>query len=99
MKTASITEAKNQLSALLERVRHGETILILDRGRPVARLEPVRGCADVGDEAWLGELERRGVIRRPAAPLDRNLLLQPPPRLPAGASALQALLEEREEGR
>lgn len=40
MKTATITEAKNGLSALIDRVRAGESILILDRGRPVARLEP-----------------------------------------------------------
>src|SRR5678809_661438 len=38
MKTATLTEAKNQLSALIDLVRHGETIVITDRGRPVARL-------------------------------------------------------------
>lgn len=38
MKKATITEAKNQLSALVARVRHGETIVITDRGRPVALL-------------------------------------------------------------
>jgi prevent-host-death family protein len=38
MKKATITEVKNQLSALIDRVRHGETIVITDRGRPVARL-------------------------------------------------------------
>jgi NAD-dependent dihydropyrimidine dehydrogenase PreA subunit len=37
MRKATITEAKNQLSALIDRVRHGETIVITDRGRPVAR--------------------------------------------------------------
>ena len=36
MKTATISETKNRLSALLDRVRHGETILITDRERPVA---------------------------------------------------------------
>ena len=36
MKTATLTETKNQLSALIDQVRHGETILILDRGRAVA---------------------------------------------------------------
>jgi prevent-host-death family protein len=33
-------EAKNKLSALLERVERGEEILITRRGRPVAKLVP-----------------------------------------------------------
>ena len=41
MKTASITEAKNNLSALTDGLKSGSPVLILDRGRPVARLEPV----------------------------------------------------------
>jgi len=43
MKRASVTDAKNGLSALLDRVRHGESILIEDRGIPVAQLNPVTG--------------------------------------------------------
>jgi prevent-host-death family protein len=35
-------EAKNKLSALLERVERGEEITITRRGRPVARLVPVQ---------------------------------------------------------
>lgn len=34
-------EAKNQFSALLERVSHGETVTITKRGKPVAVLAPV----------------------------------------------------------
>jgi len=34
-------DAKNRLSELLERVQHGEVILITKHGRPVARLGPV----------------------------------------------------------
>mgnify|MGYP003401937906 CR=1 FL=1 len=41
MKTTTITQAKNGLSALIDLVRAGESITITDRGRPVARLEPV----------------------------------------------------------
>ena len=41
MKTATITEAKNGLSALIDRVRAGESVLILDRGVPIARIEPI----------------------------------------------------------
>lgn len=34
-------DAKNQFSALLERVSHGETVTITKRGKPVAILAPV----------------------------------------------------------
>ena len=65
MKRATISETKNGLSALLDRVRHGESILITDRSRPVARLEPVLSTGDAGsDEGRLAPLERAGVIRR-----------------------------------
>ncbi len=40
MQRATATEAKDGLSALLDRVKAGKTILIMDRGVPVARLEP-----------------------------------------------------------
>ena len=37
MKIASITEAKNNLSALIDGLKGGSPVLIVDRGRPVAR--------------------------------------------------------------
>lgn len=97
MKTASITEAKNQLSALLDRVRAGESVLILDRGVPVARLEPVASRSD--PTGRLQRLERAGIIRvgRGAPPIER--LRQPLPKLAPGVSAVEALLEERRSGR
>jgi prevent-host-death family protein len=39
-------EAKNKLSALLDRVEQGEEITITRHGRPVARLIPPRGEGD-----------------------------------------------------
>lgn len=100
MRKASITQTKNQLSALLDRVRHGESVLIMDRGRPVARLEPAMAEGGGGDdEGRLARLERAGIIRRPASAQTEKLLLEPPPKAKRGASALRALLEEREHGR
>src|SRR3990172_1300632 len=87
MKTATITEVKNGLSALIDQVRAGESILITDRG--LAPAPPGR----------LPRLERAGIIRigRAASPLD--LLRRPAPRLPAGTSAVQAVIDERRSGR
>jgi len=35
-------EAKNKLSALLDRVEQGEEVVITRKGRPVAKLVPIR---------------------------------------------------------
>ena len=99
MKKASITQTKNQLSALLDRVRHGETVLIMDRGRPVARLEPALQEGERNEAGRLARLERAGILRRAISPARSRLLLEPPPKSKKGASILQALLAEREQGR
>lgn len=98
MRTATLTETKNNLSALVDQVQHGETILILDRGRPVARLESVLGDGD-DPEGKLARLERQGLLRRGSAPLPREILKTKPPRASEGTSALEVLLAERRDGR
>jgi prevent-host-death family protein len=99
MKTASISEAKNRLSALIDRVRQGETVVITDRNRPVAQLAPLDSASKVGTGAWLADLERKGIIRRPKRKGVPKCLRQPPIALPRGVSVLDALLEERRSGR
>src|SRR5947209_2422905 len=97
MHSVSVSEAKNRLSALLDRVRTGETILITDRGRPVARLEPAASQGD-DDQGRLARLERAGIIRRGSGRIP-EILREPPPQPQNGASVLRSLLEERREGR
>ncbi len=97
MKRATLTDTKNNLSALVDQVQHGETILILDRGRPVARLESVVGAED-DPEGRLARLERQGLLRRATAPLPRELVVAKAPQA-VGASALEALLADRRDGR
>ncbi len=98
MKRASITDAKNQLSALIDRVRRGERVVIEDRGVPVARLDAVFDLPE-DDEGRLARLERAGVARRPDGPLPRAVLKTPPPRPSRGARLSRAVLDERAEGR
>lgn len=97
MKTTTITQAKNGLSALIDLVRGGESVLITDRGRPVARLEPLTSGS--GQQGSLQRLERAGVVRigRSAPPV--AIIRRPGPRLAEGVSALDALLDERRDGR
>jgi prevent-host-death family protein len=94
MVTASISELKNRLSAYLDKVRAGETVLVLDRGVPVAELAPAK---DLADDDRLASLIRKGIVRGPKGPPPLHLLDEAPPK--AGASVLEALLEERREGR
>lgn len=97
MRTTTITEAKNRLSALIDQVQAGESIVILERGRPVARLEPVAGYADATGR--LARLERAGVLKIGTAAPPIELLRQRAPKLGRGASAVEGLLEERRSGR
>jgi prevent-host-death family protein len=99
MKRASITDAKNGLSALIDRVRHGYAIVIEDRGVPVARLEPVSRPGGNAADGRVARLVRQGVLREPAAAPPRRVLATDPP-VPAGRATLsQALLDERRSGR
>ena len=99
MKKSSISETKNHLSELLERVRRGETILITDRDRPVARLEPVGSSLAAEVEGRLSRLERAGLLRLGGGGLVERIVAEPAPRPKKGASAVAALLEERDSGR
>jgi prevent-host-death family protein len=96
MKTASISATKNQLSALLERVRQGETILITDHDRPVAKLVPIGTESGSETPGQISALERQGIVRRGHG---KKCRLTPPPKPATGTSAVAALLEERETAR
>ena len=97
MKKASISEAKNNLSALIDSVKGGSPVLIMDRGRPVARLEPVSRIDPADDR--LARLVREGVVRPARGVAPRSLLASKPPRTKKGVSGVRALLDERRQGR
>jgi prevent-host-death family protein len=97
MRSASISEAKNRLSALVDRVRAGESIVILDRGTPVARLEPIARTG--ASEGRLQRLERAGLIRPGLTAPAVDVVRVPGPQVRASASAVAALLDERRSGR
>ena len=97
MNTATITEAKNRLSALIDLVRSGESIVITDRGRAVATIGPVGTPPDASGR--LLRLQRAGLVRVGTAAPPLDLLRTPPPPLSPGATAVDALLDERRSGR
>ncbi len=99
MKIASITEAKNRLSALIDGLKAGSPVLIVDRGRPVARLEPVTGGAQDEQDGRLSRLLRDGVVRRRRSDPPQTLFRGQLPRIRARASGVDALIWERREER
>ena len=98
MKTVKIAELKNRLSYYLRRVRQGESILVSDRDRVIARIDRV--SSDAGppgsDAEWLDRLERRGAVRRGFGKPSRQWLARRPA---VRVDVVAALLQEREEGR
>jgi prevent-host-death family protein len=94
MKKVSISELKNQLSAYLQGVRAGESVIVYDRSRPVARIDRV---ADEDDDDRIAQLQRDGLLVPPVDPMPMDLLRSPAPH--ASSSVLEALLEERRESR
>lgn len=99
MKTATISYTKNNLSRLLERVKRGETVTILDRTKPVARLSPIPTTGDVDWDRRLDDLERRGIVRRGTGKFPDWILKEPPPKPAPGFSIVEELIREREESR
>jgi prevent-host-death family protein len=97
MAHATITEVKNGLSAIIDRVKAGEAIVVTDRGIPVAVIEPVHGRVDVADR--LSRLERNGLLRRASAPPPLALMGDPGPTVEGDTSAVDLVLEERRSGR
>ena len=95
---ASISKAKNQLSALIKRVQGGEPVVITDRGVPVAKLVPVRLGTGVPHRI-LG-LAQQGLVRLPEETPETGWLDDLPwPTVAAGQSPVDLLLEERRAGR
>ena len=97
MKTASVSETKNGLSALLDRVKAGESVLITERGIPVARLEPVSTAMEPAGRTE--RLVRAGLMRLGTEEPPIDLILSPPPSVAEGVDVVGYILEERRSGR
>lgn len=100
MKVANIAKTRNQLSQLLRRVKRGETVIITDRDRPVARLTPI-DMAAAPSASELDTLFASGaLLPSVGSPLDVDAFLAAPRAvLRADASLTAAVLSERQEGR
>jgi prevent-host-death family protein len=97
MRSESVSGAKNRLSALIKEVQGGESILITDRGVPVAKLVPVRLGRGVPPRVIA--LAQQGLAVLPERPPSVRWLDLPRPKVRPGVDAAEAVLAERREGR
>jgi prevent-host-death family protein len=96
MRQTSVATLKARLSEYLQAVKAGEEIIVTDRGKPVARLVPVRGAERLS--AHMISLIRAGHVRPAAGRLPKDFWSMRRPKDPE-ARVLAALLEERAESR
>lgn len=100
VKRAMVSELKNNLSRYLAYVKRGGVVRVFDRDRAVAELVPVGRAVESGTaelDAVLGDLERKGIVRRGSGDLPADFLTRPLPR--PRRSVVAALLDERSESR
>jgi len=86
-------ELKTRLGSYLRRVRAGETLVVSDRGVPIAELKPLPKPAS-GWNAHLRRLAAEGWVTLPTRKGFRPI---EPVRLKGGASLSKVVLEDRED--
>ena len=94
MEVASVSQTKNKLSHYLKLVRNGGTVIIMDRGVPVARLESVSTPGNT-----VGRLERlvqTGVAEGGKGKIPNNLLKLDPVKLEKPVDVVKLIREERD---
>src|SRR5688572_26725301 len=96
MTKVGVARLKAELSRYIAAAKHGEEVLITERGRPVARLVALRGTERAGSRRE--RLARAGVLTLGTGRL-RAALRQVPKGRSVGTAVLRALLDERSESR
>ena len=92
MRTVNIAELKNKLSSYVGYAKAGETIVVRDRNRPVAKLIPF--VAEGANEEDLA-LVAAGILRLPLESGGLGTLWEMPWPEAQGNAVTAALLEER----
>lgn len=89
--TVSVRDLKSRLSEFLRRVQAGEHIVVTDRGRPVARVEPIEPD-QLTPEQRLALMAEAGEITQPKK---RGRIKPTKPTRIRGRSVSATLLEDR----
>ena len=97
MTKVGTAELKNRLSHYLRQVRQGETVVVMDRNEPVARLEPIAksGGAQSEHEVML-QMVREGLISN-YPPAGKPVASHRGVRLKGGVSGVDLFLKWKDE--
>jgi prevent-host-death family protein len=96
MKHAAVSTLKATLSACLAKVKAGDEVLVVERGKPIAKLVPLP--KDSHEHDTLRDLIRAGLVRSGTGKLPAGFWKLPRPK-DRHSRALDALLADRSEGR
>jgi prevent-host-death family protein len=92
MQRVGSRELKNRLGRYLRAVRAGQSLIITDRGKPIAKLAPPNDAKprENGLQERLEELEAQGLIRLAKRPLGKFRAVRI-----KGKPAAQTIIEDR----
>lgn len=89
MASVGVRELRQQASAVLRRVAAGESVVVTDRGRPIARLSPINSSSGIA------ELRAAGLVREPLRRMsDAPVAVKPPAKGITAAAALAAMRDD-----
>lgn len=67
MSAVGVKELKNRLTHYLRRTKRGEEVIVTERGKPIALLQPIQSAAQpISREARLAKLAAQGLVTPPS---------------------------------
>lgn len=97
MATASVSDLKNNLSAWLRKVRAGQSVIVVDRDIPIARIERIESSGSISER--LNRLQALGVVRPASKPLPVKQLRSAAKRAKGVPGLVKTLVDNRREER
>jgi len=93
MSAVGIKELKNRLTHYLRRTKQGEEVIVTERGKPIALLQPIQTVEKAASiEARLARLEALGLVTLPTR---RSRKKHHPVKI-SGPPVSQAILDDRQ---
>jgi prevent-host-death family protein len=76
MANVGVRELKNRLTHYLRRTKQGEEVVVTERGRPIALIQPIRSAERIVSlEARLAKLAAQGLVTLPSQKPSRRVRL------------------------
>jgi prevent-host-death family protein len=92
MSAVGVKELKNRLTHYLRRTKQGEEVIVTERGKPIALLQPIQKVPQpVSLEARLAKLATEGLITLPTRKFRKRIR----PMKISGPPVSHAILEDR----